>query len=135
MATATFKGTFQNLAKIGDFVGKAAEEAGLDETGIYAVQLAVDEACTNIIEHAYGGEGIGDIDITPIPSDNGLTVILRDSGRPFDPESIPIPMTNLPLEEIQPRGVGLYLMRRMMDEVKFNFSHESGNVLTMVKRK
>lgn len=135
MNTTNFLGFYHNLSSIGNFVGNAAQEAGLDETGVYAVQLAVDEACTNIIEHAYGGEGVGTIGITTIVSDDGLTVILRDTGKSFNPDSVPIPVTNLPLEEIQPRGIGLYLMRKMMDDIQFNFSEIDGNVLTMVKRR
>jgi serine/threonine-protein kinase RsbW len=135
MTTAQFQGYYQNLSLIGDFVGQAAQEAGLDDTAIYAVQLAVDEACTNIIEHAYGGEGLGSIQITTIITDDGLKVVLKDTGKPFNPDLIPMPVTNLPLEEIQPRGIGLYLMRKMMDDVKFEFSNHSGNTLTMVKRK
>jgi anti-sigma regulatory factor (Ser/Thr protein kinase) len=135
ITTSNFPGYYHNLSTIGNFVGNAAQEAGLDETGVYAVQLAVDEACTNIIEHAYGGEGLGTIDITTIVTDDGLTVILKDSGKSFNPDTVPMPVTNLPLEEIQPRGIGLYLMRKMMDTIQFKFSETDGNVLTMVKRR
>jgi serine/threonine-protein kinase RsbW len=135
MITETFPGIYENLQKIGDYVGRVAENAGFDEFGIYAVQLAVDEACTNIIEHAYGGEGKGLIDVTAEDIQDGIMIYLRDHGKPFDPEKIPIPQTNLPLEDIQPRGVGLYLMRKMMDEVRFEFSPDKGNLCIMTKRK
>ena len=135
MTTATFLGEFKNLEKIGEFVTKAAEDAGLDETGIYAVQLAVDEACANIIEHAYGGEGKGHINITTQNNLDNLTIIIRDNGLKFNPEGIPPPKMNLPLEEISPRGLGVYLMQKMMDVVNYEFTQDNGNVLTMVKRK
>ncbi len=106
--TQTFPGKFENLEGISQMVGKAAENAGLDNSGVYAVQLAVDEACTNIIEHAYGGEDRGQIDVTTKVTSSSLVIQLRDFGYPFDPKSIPVPQTNLPLEEIQPRGIGLY---------------------------
>ena len=61
MATAKFSGRFESLADIRKFVFQAASNAGFDEKEIYAVELAVDEACSNIIEHAYEGEGKGDI--------------------------------------------------------------------------
>ncbi|NJN43607.1 MAG: ATP-binding protein [Anaerolineae bacterium] len=51
--TATFPGQFKSLEKISQFVQKAASQAGLDEEALYSVELAVDEACSNIIEHAY----------------------------------------------------------------------------------
>ena len=54
-----FPGRFSSLAKIGRLVRQAAKEAGLNDKSAYDVELAVDEACTNIIEHGYGGEGKG----------------------------------------------------------------------------
>jgi serine/threonine-protein kinase RsbW len=133
--TQTFPGKFDSLEDISRLVGQAAENAGLDDAGVYAVQLAVDEACTNIIEHAYGGEDRGLIDITTNVTPTCLVIQLRDFGCTFDPESIPIPQTNLPLEEIQPRGIGLFLIRKMMDGIKFEFSPDHGNTLTMVKNR
>lgn len=135
MSTENFPGRFSSLTKIRDFVRKAARRAGLDESQVYAVQLAVDEACSNIIEHAYGGEGVGEIQCTCKVNGKGLTVVLRDRGQPFDPGSIPEPLTGNRLEDLAPGGAGLYLMRKMMDEVTFEFSPETGNVLTMTKRK
>ncbi len=131
----TFPGRFDSLAAISEFVARAAEAASLDERAVYAVQLAVDEACSNIIEHAYGGEGRGDIEITYRINSDGLTVILRDYGRPFNPNSVPPPNLHSSLEERNERGLGLYFMRELMDEVHFEFTPDSGNVLTMVKRK
>lgn len=135
MTTATFTGEFKNLEKISDFITKAAEDAGLDESGIYAVQLAVDEACANIIEHAYGGEGRGQIFIVTQNNSNEFKIIIKDHGIRFDPNNIPPPKMNLPLEEISPRGLGVYLMQKMMDVVSYDFSQVEGNILTMVKRK
>ena len=135
MVTAKFPGRYKSLAKISDFVMKAAQKAKLDDSDIYAVQLAVDEACSNIIEHAYGGEGSGEIHCTCTASQNGLTVVLRDRGRPFNPENIPEPRFDVSISDLKPRGAGLFLMRKLMDEVYFDFSPETGNTLTMVKHK
>ncbi len=133
--TKTFPGQFDSLAKIGEFVTRAAGCVGLSEEAVYAVEMAVDEACTNIIEHAYGGEGRGDIECTCQINSNKLTVTLQDRGRPFDPSSVPEPDVNAALEDRQEGGLGLYLIHRLMDEVHFEFTPDSGNVLTMVKRK
>ena len=133
--THTFAGRFESLAAIGEFVNRAAEDAGLDERAVYAVQMAVDEACTNIIEHGYGGEGRGDVECTCRISDDNLTVVLRDDGCTFDPTIISPPDLSAALEEREGHGLGLFLMRRLMDEVHFNYESGSGNVLTMVKRK
>jgi len=134
LQTNVYPGRFDSLASIGEFVTQAAEQAGLDAQAAYAVQTAVDEACTNIIEHSYGGEGRGEIACTCRINDEGLTVILRDQGRPFDPDSIPRPDLSTSLEDRQESGLGLFFMRYLMDEVRFEFT-DSGNVLTMVKRR
>jgi serine/threonine-protein kinase RsbW len=131
----TFPGRYDSLAAISEFVTQAAEAADLDERAIYAVQLAVDEASTNVIEHAYGGEGRGEIEITCSINSDGLTVTLRDHGSPFDPERVPPPDLAASLEERDAGGLGLNLMRRLMDEVHFHSAPDSGNVLTLVKRK
>jgi len=133
--TFVFPGRFDSLAAISEFVARAAEAAGLDERAVYAVQTAVDEACTNIIEHAYGGEGRGDIEITWRISPDRLTVILHDYGRPFDPTGMSPPDLEASLEDRNTRGLGLYFMRRLMDEVEFEFTPDCGNMLTMVKYK
>jgi len=135
MATAKFSGSFESLASIRKFVFQAATDAGFDEIEIYAVELAVDEACSNIIEHAYGGEGKGDIECTCNDLNGGLEIILKDDGNPFDPGSVSQPDFSISIEKVKPRGAGLFLIRNMMDDVDFEFSQEDGNVLRMVKRK
>lgn len=133
--TAMFPGRFDNLAAIGEFVSRAAEAAGLDDRAVYEVQMAVDEACSNIIEHAYGGEGHGPIECTCRVEDEGLTVVLYDQGRRFDPSSVPAPDLSSRLEDRTGGGLGLYFMRQLMDEVRFEFTPDAGNRLTMVKRR
>ena len=131
----TFPGRFDSLAKISEFVTRAATVAGLGSTAVYAVEMAVDEACTNIIEHAYGGEGRGNIECKCQISDGELTVTLRDHGCPFDPSSVPEPDIEASLEDREEGGLGLYLIRKLMDEVRFEFTSDAGNVLTIVKRR
>lgn len=135
MATEKFPGRFESLAGIRKFVSAAAEEAGFGDKEIYAVELAVDEACANIIEHAYGGEGNGEIICICNDINNGLEIILKDDGKQFDPAGVTPPDFSIELEKLQPRGAGLFLIRNMMDDVDFKFSKDLGNELRMVKRK
>jgi serine/threonine-protein kinase RsbW len=135
MLTETFPGRYNSLEKISQFVTSAARNAGLNESGVFAVQMAVDEACSNIIEHAYGGEDVGDIICTCDVTPDSLTVTLHDHGRPFNPNEIPEPDLSAPLEERREGGLGLYFMRKLMDVVHFSFSPQIGNTLIMVKRK
>lgn len=130
-----FSGYYKNLAKIAEFIGKASREAGFDDATIYKVKTAVDEACTNIIEHSYGGEGIGNIECAYRIDSKGLTIILRDCGQTFNPDDIEDPDLKAPLSERKNHGLGLYFIRELMDEVGFEFNKKLGNKLTLVKHK
>lgn len=133
MKTVSFPGVYASLEKISAFVQKIAREAGLDESAAYAVELAVDEACSNIIEHAYGAEGVGNIECSYKIDGQGLTIILRDFGKPFEPGKVRKPKLKAPLKKVNSSGLGVFLMHRMMDEIHYEFSPHNGNVLTMVK--
>ncbi len=134
MPTKRFTCSLNNLEGICDFVSHCANNAGLTESEVYAVQLAVDEASTNIIEHGYGQECPSRIDITCEPVEGGIRVVIFDDAAPFDPTSIPNPDINVSLEDVKPRGLGIFLMRKMMDEVSYETSPDKGNTLTMIKR-
>jgi serine/threonine-protein kinase RsbW len=136
MKTIIFPGRYACLADIREYVGQSAKNAGFNEKDIYAVELAVDEACSNIIEHAYGGEDKGEIECTCDVQKNGdLVVHLKDHGHPFDPVDVPDPNFTVDLEKLKPRGAGMFLMRKMMDEISYHFHIGQGNTLTLVKRK
>ena len=135
METVVFPGKFAVLADISSFVTRAAVEAGLDHEATYAVQIAVDEACTNIIEHAYGGEGQGSITCSVETGGTGLTVILTDTGKPFHPEKIRDPNIKVPLSKRKERGLGLYFIRHYMDEVSFEITQDGSNRLILVKHR
>jgi serine/threonine-protein kinase RsbW len=121
------------LAIVRNFVAQAGRDLGLDSCAIDDMKLAVDEACTNIVEHAYGGQG-GALEIEIKPIDGGAQVTIRDWGAAFDPKAVPSPDVTAPLEQRPLGGLGLYLMRQMMDQVDFQFCGENGNTLTLVKR-
>jgi serine/threonine-protein kinase RsbW len=97
------------------------------------VQLAVDEAATNVVQHAYDPATPGDLTLSWACDGNRFTIALRDYGRQFDPQNVPPPDITSPLEERQVGGLGLYLITRLMDEVRFDFNPQGGNLLTMVK--
>jgi serine/threonine-protein kinase RsbW len=130
---AVFPGRYENLEKICDLVTDQATQAGFDDATVYAIQTAVDEACSNIIEHAYQGEDHGTIEIEIVTDADCLTIQLIDKGRPFDPASIPEPDIQASLDERENHGLGLYFMQKLMDRIHFEFSEDKGNVLTMVK--
>jgi anti-anti-sigma factor len=131
--TLTVSSRPENLSRIADFVHRVAAAWGLNEREAFAVSMAVDEACTNIIEHAYGTDE-GPIEIACRREDDDCIIVIRDQGRPFDPFKIPEPDLEAPLEEREVGGLGLFFMRQLMDEVNFHFDPDLGNVLTMVRR-
>jgi serine/threonine-protein kinase RsbW len=135
MLNSIFDASFHSLDEIREFVGEAASQVGFSEKEIYSIQLAADEASTNIIEHAYAGREGGQIEIDCTVAGDELKIILRDKGRSFDPSSIPEPNVKADLSERKIGGLGMYLMRKLMDEVYYESSPEKGNALTMVKRK
>jgi anti-sigma regulatory factor (Ser/Thr protein kinase) len=133
MATLSLCADLGDLATVREFVASIGTDLGLDADVIYDLQLAVDEACANVINHGYGGQA-GRIDVTVEPVEEGVQVVVRDWGGAFDPHGVPIPDVEAPLEERRLGGLGLFLMRKVMDDVSFAFNAEGGNVLKMVKR-
>lgn len=133
MESITLTADLDALAKTSAFITAAAERCGLDERATWQVQLAVDEAVTNVIQHAYDPDQPGDFTLSWHCHDRRFIVTVRDHGRQFDPSTVPVPDITSPLEERQVGGLGIYLITRLMDEVHFEFSPQGGNLLTMVK--
>src|SRR5262245_415745 len=134
MESITVPATLESLARISDFITDATGRVGLDEHTAWQVQLAVDEAATNIIQHGYDTAVPGEIELQWRVEDDRLVVTLRDSGRRFNPDDVPPPDISSPLEERQAGGLGLYLMNKLMDTVEFTFGDPRGNFLTMSKQ-
>lgn len=138
--TLSFSAQYENLAAISSFVSQAASAAGLEESAIYSIQMAVDEACSNIIEHAYGGENKGEIICSCQDTPDAFTIILSDHGKAFDPSAVNNPDTHANLEDRPVGGLGLFFIRQLMDDVRFEFKPSTGNsshtnILTITKHK
>ena len=134
MKTLTFPANFDHLDEIREFVGRQARSAGFGEKEIYSIQLAADEAATNVIEHAYAGIANGKIELTCEFGDGRLKISLRDHGASFDPSAIAEPDLKSDLAHRKIGGLGIYIMRKLMDEIHYETTPR-GNLLIMVKRK
>ena len=123
----------ENLDKAIDFILEEGKSLGFDGKKLSHIKLAAEEVIVNIISYAYP-EGEGDIEINCSRRDDGaLKIEIIDEGAPFDPLSLPEPDVNASLEERKICGLGIYLVRRVMDEM--NYRREEGkNVLTLVKK-
>ena len=123
------------MDEIREFVAQVAREGGFTEKEIYSLQLAADEAASNIIEHAYEGISNADLDVTCDAHGDTLIITMRDTGRPFDPSKVKQPNLKAGLSDRQIGGLGVYLMRKLMDEVRYESDSKTGNLLTMTKRR
>src|SRR5262245_13566866 len=89
MESLTLLATLDSLARISEFITDATKQAGLDDHAAWQVQLAVDEAATNVIQHGYDQGMPGKIELSWRLDGPSLVVALRDYGRRFDPENVP----------------------------------------------
>ena len=130
-----FIGKFEYLNEIREFVGEVARASGFGSQDVYDIQLAADEAASNIIEHAYESVKNSVLEISCGVKDDVITIIMVDYGASFDPSTIPLPDLKADLSERKIGGYGIFLMRKLMDEVHYEFRRDKSNVLTMIKRK
>ncbi|GIU79358.1 MAG: hypothetical protein KatS3mg005_2596 [Bryobacteraceae bacterium] len=140
---ASFERTFclqvpsstENLALIREFVSAIGEQAGFSENETMKLALAVDEACTNVIEHAYQNEASHEVTVRVTVDDEEVAFEVIDRGRGFDPTQEPA----LPVEELIRRrrsgGLGLRLIRTIMDDVQYRIVPGQMNELRMVKKR
>ncbi len=131
----TVDSKLENLTRISEFMTETMKHYKIHNTkDIYAVQLSVDEACTNIIKHAYSNKRDGVIVIRCILSSPGNKFIVNilDWGKAFDPTIIPKPDTESSLNERKVGGLGIFFMRKFMDEVKY-VRDKDMNLLVMAK--
>jgi len=135
MQSVQFSAKFEFLDEIREFVGDIARAGGFGDKDVYNIQLAADEAASNIIEHAYEGVSDGLLELSCGVKGNIITIILVDHGESFDPSAVPMPDLKADLSERKIGGLGIFLMRKLMDEVRYEVKPNKNNVLTMTKRK
>lgn len=119
------KSTTDNLAAIRDFIKSAANQSGFSEDSTGKIILAVDEACTNIIKHAYKYSPEGNILIKVKFNDPKFSISITDDGSHFDPNKVPEPDLREYYKQKRVGGLGMFLIKKLMDEV--NYSTLSGN--------
>jgi serine/threonine-protein kinase RsbW len=135
MKRVKYPANFQQLDSIRDFVGETAQRAGFSSKEVYSIQLATDEACSNVIEHAYEGVTDGRIEVECEARDGQIVIVIHDHGKVFDMTTVRKPNLGKDLNEREVGGLGVYLIYKLMDEVSFLSSKRDGNTLTMKKRK
>ena len=130
----TVESKLENLPVIGQFIEDTMRQCQIDsQKAVHAFLLSVDEACTNVIEHAYAYNTLGKITVTCSLIGEEFSVTIEDNGAPFDPTTIPTPDVNQDLDERKAGGLGIYFMKRFMDEVKYSRADDK-NLLTLTKK-
>ncbi len=122
------------LSVVREVTRRFGELAGFDRAQAEPLALAVDEAATNVIEHAYGGAGHGVVEVRYDDSGELLCIEIVDDGRPVDPRDVPQVDLRRYASERRTGGLGMHLMGRIMDAVSFE-RRGRRNVCRLVKHK
>ena len=129
----TLHNDVQQISKLADFVDAIAEEASIDPSLAMSLNLALEEAVTNVVMYAYPAGEEGDVDIVAELSDGSLLFTISDKGIPFDPTKKEDADITLGVEERQIGGLGIFLVRQLMDTVEYE-RKDDYNILTMKKK-
>jgi serine/threonine-protein kinase RsbW len=122
-----------NLELIRNFVSGVAKKVGFDANDTNKIELAIDEACSNVIKHAYKHDEHQDIDIAIKIDYQKIAIIVTDRGDSFRMKDVELPDMKNYLAELRVGGLGIYLMKTLMDEVDYKTDSNGQNKVQMVK--
>lgn len=122
-----------NLELIRMIVATVADKAGFNADDVSKIELAVDEACANVIKHAYSKDPQQPIDLVIEIDYKKIAIIVTDHGKGFDFTRIPKADVKEYLAEMRVGGLGIYLMKALMDEVEFNSQPGTKTQVKLVK--
>ena len=123
----------QQIELLAEYIDSIADEAGINPSLAMSLNLALEEAVTNVIMYAYPEGTDGTVDIITEANDGLLTFIIKDSGKAFDPTQKEDADVTLSAEERQIGGLGIFLVKQIMDTV--NYQRINGqNILTLTKK-
>ena len=127
------KNDISEINKLAVFIGELSEELVLTPELTFNLNLVLEEAVSNVIYYAYGEEKQKEISLTAKMSENNLIFVLTDSGKEFDPTKVPDADITLSAEEREIGGLGIFLIRQIMNLVEYQ-RIDGKNVLIMGKR-
>ena len=126
--------TIGNLSKAIEFIGISSKDFHCPDSTINEILIACEEIIVNIISYAYHPAHKGEIEII-VSGTPGLImeITITDNGSPFDPISMPEPDTTKPIEEREIGGLGIFLVKKLMDSV--HYKRESNmNIIKLSKK-
>jgi len=128
------KSRTDRLREVRDFVSACARDAGFRDDAVHTIALCCDEACTNVIKHAYQNAPDREIDIRVIPGESELEIVITHDGKSFDPDDIKRPDMKEYLSHYRRGGLGLHLIRSLMDRVYYTQGNGSKFEVHLVKQ-
>jgi len=128
----TLQNDVQQVPQLAQFVDEVCEAAGLDTATAMKLNLAVEEAVVNVMNYAYPPGTVGNVSIKAEVHDNQLEFTITDSGIPFDPTSQQEADTTLSAEERPIGGLGIHLVRTIMDSISYE-RIDGNNTLRLIK--
>mgnify|MGYP002521560404 FL=1 len=129
----TLSNNVLEIPQLNAFVDEVCEFHGLDPMATMEMNLALEEAVVNVMTYAYPEGTKGYVDISAQSDNSGLKFVISDSGKPFDPTTKEEVDTTLPAEQREIGGLGIFLVRKMMDSVKYEYK-DGHNILTLKKK-
>jgi serine/threonine-protein kinase RsbW len=126
-------GKTDNLELIRNFVSAVARKVGFGDDDISKIELSVDEACTNVIEHAHHRDARRDLDLAIKIDCEKLAVVVTDHGEGFRFKDVQVPDMKTYIAELRVGGLGIFLMKTLMDEVEYHSKPGLKNEVRMVK--
>ena len=130
--TLTLTNDLSTIPQLNEFLDLIFEEVGVDMEVCMSLNLAMEEAVVNVIDYAYPQGTSGSIDINVLADEDSIVFVITDSGIPFDPTAAKEVDTTLPLEERPIGGLGIHLIRKIMDDVSYE-RRDNKNILTLRK--
>ena len=129
----TLPNDVQEVPRLSTFVDEVCEAVHFDMGTTMKVTLAIEEAVVNVMDYAYPPGTAGSVSIDAKADDEWLTFVISDKGKPFDPTLSKEVDTTLPAEERRIGGLGIHLVRQIMDAISYEWT-DGTNVLTLKKK-
>jgi serine/threonine-protein kinase RsbW/sigma-B regulation protein RsbU (phosphoserine phosphatase) len=122
------------VARLVDAVESFGTHAGLSPDLTYRLTLSLDEIVSNVIRHGYSDTNDHVVEVRLSIHDGVVTSVIEDDGHPYDPRESPEPDLSMPVEQRGPGGLGIFLVRQMMDSIDYA-RRDGRNVLTVTTSK
>ncbi len=133
MKELSIEAVVENVYTVTDFIDTELEKDGCPQKTQFQIDVAVDELFVNISSYAYSpGKGMAVIRYESMTDPGGACITFTDSGRPFNPLEQKEPDITLPASERIPGGLGVFLARKLVDDVSYEY-RDGKNILSIKK--